>query len=108
LRFLQPESRSLVKTASPIKSLVKVTSTKPKAKPRKALVLRKVPVIRQAAKSTSLVKTTGRRQAGQRQAGQAAGQAAAQAKGVSPEEQVKQTWSRRISVKRVVFEAGSN
>jgi hypothetical protein len=109
LRFLQPESRSLVKTTSPIKSSVKLTSlvkSGSKAKPRKAPVPRRVPMGRRAAKSTLPTKTTGRRCP--RRAGQAAGQADGQARGESPKRQVTQTRSGRISVKRVVFEAGTN
>jgi hypothetical protein len=117
LQFLQPELRSPVKTTSPVKST-------DKAEPRKALVAKKVPVKEaagravkdRAGKSTSLVKTTSiptpqrrtiRRAAG-RAAERAAGCAAAQAEEQLPKEQVRQTQSGRISVKRVIFEAGRN
>jgi phosphoribosylanthranilate isomerase len=119
LQFLQPESRSLVKS---------------RGKATEAPVLREVSVSRQAAgqaakqlnsqatdqvmgsgsgyrkgqtgKSTSLAL---RRQAGRQAASPTAGQAKEQLlKDQSPRELVRQTRSGRISVKRVVFEARRN
>ena len=121
LRFLQLESRSLVKSRG-------------KATPMKALVLREVSVSRQAvgqavkqlkSKATDQVMGLGsgyrkgqtgkstslalRQQAGRQAASPTAGQAKEQPlNDQSPRELVRQTQSGRISVKRVVFEAGRN